>query len=303
MSSKVQRLELSDEEWRRRLTPQQFEVARKGGYGTGFHRYLLGRNRRWNLSLRMLRSAAVPVRHEIRFRHRLAELLGHYRQRRRLFPRRSQLRHGADGSVVQPVRRTFGSRVSRRPRADWVALLHELGVAAARSRRTARRRVVDCPRPCLSKAEATNRRSDTNVFRLCMAPTATSVGAFHFAPLHCRFSSGRLLFTKPDVALFDHACRRQCVARGNNVAVDQSRDDPLTSKAVWEGFRWGGCKTSRRGDVGRHCRQRLSGHRESSHRSHYAQPSVAGGRCAFGIGHHRLRRRPRCHRDRQQTSR
>lgn len=36
MSDKVERVELTDEEWRRRLTPQQFEVARKGGTEPAF---------------------------------------------------------------------------------------------------------------------------------------------------------------------------------------------------------------------------------------------------------------------------
>lgn len=36
VSDKTERVELTDEEWRRRLTPQQFEVARKGGTEPAF---------------------------------------------------------------------------------------------------------------------------------------------------------------------------------------------------------------------------------------------------------------------------
>src|SRR5690606_15167332 len=58
-------------------------------------------------------------------------LLGRHRQRGGLLRGRPPLRHGPDGSALQPVRRPFGPRLPRRAGTYGPALLHELGGPAA----------------------------------------------------------------------------------------------------------------------------------------------------------------------------
>ena len=67
-------LTTSDEQWREKLTPRQFDVTPQGNRARVYRRVLeLPQGRR--LSLRVLRRAAVQFPDQIRLRHRLAELL------------------------------------------------------------------------------------------------------------------------------------------------------------------------------------------------------------------------------------
>ena len=71
----------SDEEWRRELTPEQYEVLRRQGTEppfTGQVRLLEGGR---HLPLRGLRQRAVQLGHEVRLGHGLAELLRAGRRR------------------------------------------------------------------------------------------------------------------------------------------------------------------------------------------------------------------------------
>ena len=92
---------------------------------------------RRRLLLHLLRAAAVCVEREVRFGHRLAELLPADRRRERRDEAGPQLRHGARRDPVRALRLPSRSRVSGRPAADAAAALRELGVARVYRRRPA----------------------------------------------------------------------------------------------------------------------------------------------------------------------
>ena len=68
------RVEKTESEWREQLTPTQFDVLRGHGTERAFTGKYFRREARRHISLRRLWRRAVLVRHEVRLRHRLAEL-------------------------------------------------------------------------------------------------------------------------------------------------------------------------------------------------------------------------------------
>ena len=87
-----------------------------------------------HLLLPPLRAAPVQCGHQVRIRHRLAELLRPHRPRSCRLRARHQLRHGAHRDPLRPLRGPSRPRLQRRPAADRRALLHELGLHALRRR-------------------------------------------------------------------------------------------------------------------------------------------------------------------------
>ena len=113
----------TDAEWRKLLTPAQYDVLREAGTEAPFTSPLLKEHRTGDVRLRRLRSAGLFVKDQIRQRHRLAEFLGAAAGRGRR-SERPHLRHDAHGEFLPPLRRPSRSCVRRRPEADRPALLH-----------------------------------------------------------------------------------------------------------------------------------------------------------------------------------
>ena len=70
----MEKTEKTDAEWREQLTPEQYDVLRKKGTERAVHRRVREREGRRHVPLRGVRRRAVLLRHEVRLRHRLAEL-------------------------------------------------------------------------------------------------------------------------------------------------------------------------------------------------------------------------------------
>src|SRR5262249_53362349 len=87
------------------------------------------------LSLHLLRYGAVRLEDQIRFRHRLAELLAADFEEERGRNQRPQLHDGSHRRELRALRCASGSRLRRRAEADGPALLHEFGVAEIRTAR------------------------------------------------------------------------------------------------------------------------------------------------------------------------
>ncbi len=115
---------VTDAEWRKRLTPQAYDVLRKHGTERAGTSPLNHEKRKGTFDCAGCDLALFAFEHQVRKRHRLAELLpaaaGCDRHQDR-----PQLLHGAHGSALPPLPRPSRSCVRRRPAADRPALLHE----------------------------------------------------------------------------------------------------------------------------------------------------------------------------------
>ena len=70
----------SEDEWHKRLTPNQYAVLRQAATENSLHQPAAARGAPRQLRVRGLRSRPVLVVDEVRQRHRLAEFLGTARQ-------------------------------------------------------------------------------------------------------------------------------------------------------------------------------------------------------------------------------
>jgi len=77
------------------------------------------------LQMRLLRRFAVLVEHQVRFGHRLAQLLGTGRQRSRERTRGALVADAPDRGPLRIMRRASRPRLSRWPQTDGSTLLHE----------------------------------------------------------------------------------------------------------------------------------------------------------------------------------
>src|SRR5437867_1039373 len=97
------------------------------GHGASIHGRVLEFEEAWHLSLRLLRPGTLQIRNQIRFRHRLAELLGTDPAGKRERTGRRQPVQSPCRGAVPTLQRTPRPRVPRWTGAYRVALLHELG--------------------------------------------------------------------------------------------------------------------------------------------------------------------------------
>ena len=129
----VNKIEKTDAEWQRELSPEEFAVARKKGTERAFT------GRYWNNheagTYRCVCCGTTLFRSDEKFDSgtgwpsfwapAAAENVATEDGRQPV--------HAADGSALRQMRRAPGACVSRRPGADRTALLHQLGVAAVRA--------------------------------------------------------------------------------------------------------------------------------------------------------------------------
>ena len=104
----------TEEEWRKQLTPEQYQVARRKGTEPAFTGQVLGSSRRWHVYLRVLRHPAIRFGHQVRFRLRMAQFHGSRGSRERSDRNRYKLWDAARRSPVQQVRRALGACLRRR---------------------------------------------------------------------------------------------------------------------------------------------------------------------------------------------
>jgi len=128
MESKTFPVTHTDEEWRKLLTPEQYQVMRAHGTEAPGSCALKLREACRHVCLRGLRAAIVRLEQEVRERHRLAELQrsggGLDREHNR-----QELRHGPHRGALQSLRQPSRPYFRGRAAADPSALFASNGVA------------------------------------------------------------------------------------------------------------------------------------------------------------------------------
>ena len=125
---------LTDAEWRKRLTPTQYDVLRKHGTERAGTSPLNKEHRKGTFACAGCDLPLFFLGHQVRQRHRLAELLSAAAERGRRDDRPVVL-HDAHRGALQSLRRSSRPCVQRRPETDGSALLHERRGDEIRARR------------------------------------------------------------------------------------------------------------------------------------------------------------------------
>jgi hypothetical protein len=119
------KVEKSETEWRAQLTPEQYHVTREHGTERPFTSPLLQEKRGGTFNCVACGAPAVSFRHQVRIRHRLAELLrAGFKGCREGNPRRF-LWHATHRNPLRELRCASRACVSGWTAADRTALLHE----------------------------------------------------------------------------------------------------------------------------------------------------------------------------------
>ena len=139
-------LPTTEEEWRSRLTPEQFEVFRREGTERAFTGIYWNEKEPGYLSLRRVRHSPLLVGHQIRLRDRMAQLLGAGFTNRHRDPRRLQHRDGPHRGALRHLPRPPRARLPRWPPTVRSALLHELCGTGPRAKLDGRRQSRSVPR-------------------------------------------------------------------------------------------------------------------------------------------------------------
>ena len=156
-------VEMTDAEWRKQLTPEQFEILRTAWHrAPGLEPAAQGASQ-GHLRLRRLRPAAICLGNQVRQRHRLAELLSADGERGRQ-DRGPHLRHAAHRSALPPLRRPSRPRLRRRAEADRAALLHGRLALVIPSGRDILRRKAAFPPAIVAGSAIVPRSSGSGVF-------------------------------------------------------------------------------------------------------------------------------------------
>ena len=129
------KLVLSDEEWKRRLTPEQFQVLSRRGDRAAILRHTAGQQEQgvyacagcglplFSSDAKFHSGTGWPSFFQPIAPENIAERS------------RPQPRHGPRRDLLRPVRRTLGPRVRRRPAPDGLAVLPELRIARIHAQR------------------------------------------------------------------------------------------------------------------------------------------------------------------------
>ena len=125
----------SEEEWRKRLTPEQFEVLRKHGDRARLHRQVrVDQGQRASIAAPACGAKLFDADTKFESGTGWPSFYGADPARRGRVPRGRRVTDAADRGALRALRRASGPRVRRRPAAHRRALLHELLLVGARHR-------------------------------------------------------------------------------------------------------------------------------------------------------------------------
>ena len=133
MAEKVKK---SDSDWQKELTSETVPDHKGKGHRKAFHRRVLEQPRKRGISLRLLRRRFIQLGDEVRFRLRLAELLGSDVGERYRRADRQQSFNVACRSPVQRMRCPSRACVRGWSGTNRPALLHKFRLAAVRKKVT-----------------------------------------------------------------------------------------------------------------------------------------------------------------------